>query len=96
LIDAIHKDVFKNENGRPPHPLRSENTLTDKISRSPAAPKRLGFRKQKLDRNKSPHNKVFTNFRERVGADNIVQIFLELVKIVPIFSIMRINSLKTA
>lgn len=96
LIDAIHQAVFKNENGRPPHPLRSvylayilmracnirsENTLTDKISRSPAAPKRLGFRKQKLDRNKSPHNKVFTNFRERVGADNIVQIFLELVKI---------------
>jgi len=96
LIDAIHQAVFKNENGRPPHPLRSvylayilmracnirsENTLTDKISRNPAAPKRLGFRKQKLDRNKSPHNKVFTNFRERVGADNIVQIFLELVKI---------------
>jgi hypothetical protein len=96
LIDAIHKAVFKDENGRPPHPLRSvylayllmracnirsENTLTDKISRSPAAPKRLGFRKQKIDRNKSPHNKVFTNFRERVGAANIVLIFQELVKI---------------
>jgi len=96
LIDAIHKSVFKNEQGRPPHPLRSvylacllmracnirsENTLTDKISQSPAAPRRLGLRKQKLDRNKSPHNKVFTNFRERVGVSNIVKIFEELVKI---------------
>lgn len=95
LIDVIHKAVFKDEKGRPPHPLksvylacllmracniRSENTLTDKISRSPAAPKRLGLRKQKLDRNKSHHNKVFTNFRERVGVDNIIEIFHELVK----------------
>ncbi len=96
LIDTIHREVFGNENGRPPHPLRSvylanilmracnirsENTLADKISQSPATPKRLGFRKQKLDRNKSPHNKVFTNFRERVGLDNIELIFRELVKI---------------
>ncbi len=95
LIDQIHREVFKNENGRPPHPLRSvylayllmracnirsENTLTDKISRNPSVPKRLGFKKQKLDRNKSPHNKVFTNFRERVGSDDIVKIFQELVK----------------
>lgn len=96
LIDAIHRSVFKDEKGRLPHPLRSaylayilmracnirsENTLTDKISRNSATSKRLGFRKQKLDRNKSPHNKVFTNFRERVGANNIVLIFQELVKI---------------
>lgn len=95
LIDAIHRSVFKDEKGRPPHPLRSvylayllmracnirsENTLTDKISRNSAS-KRLGFRKQNIDRNKSPHNKVFTNFRERVGTNNIMQIFLELVKI---------------
>jgi IS5 family transposase len=96
LIDKIHKEVFGDERGRPPHPLksvylanlimracniRSENTLCDKISNSPASGKRLKFREQKLDRNKSPHNKVFTNFRERVGADNIVLIFRELVKI---------------
>lgn len=95
LIDAIHKSVFKDEKGRPPHPLRSvylayllmracnirsENTLTDKISRNSAS-KRLGFKKQNIDRNKSPHNKVFTNFRERVGANNVVLIFQELVKI---------------
>lgn len=95
LIDAIHRSVFKDEKGRPPHPLRSvylayllmracnirsENTLTDKISRNSAS-KRLGFRKQNIERNKSPHNKVFTNFRERAGVDNIVLIFQELVKI---------------
>jgi IS5 family transposase len=96
LIDKIHKEVFGDEKGRLPHPLksvylanllmracniRSENTLCDKISNSPASNKRLKFREQKLDRNKSPHNKVFTNFRKRVGADNIVLIFRELVKI---------------
>lgn len=47
LIDKIHKEVFGDEIGRPPHPLRSvylaillmracnirsENTLSDKIS----------------------------------------------------------------
>ncbi len=97
LIDFIHREVFGNENGRPPHPLRSvyfanlimracnirsENTLCDKLSRSPTSPKSLGFRPQKQDRNKSPHNKVFTNFRERVGVENVIQIFIELVKIV--------------
>lgn len=94
LIDKIHRERF-GKNGRPPHPLksrllaleiqracnlRSENALVEKLSMHSKAVDKLGFQAQR-ECKKTPHNKVFTEFREIVNSKHIAAIFEELVKL---------------
>jgi len=94
-IQELQEKEFDNEVGRPSHPLQSrylalqmmrvrgiesEAKLVDNLTLSEKSRGYLGFNIPKKECKKTPHNKIFTEYRQIVGIDNTKSILRELVE----------------
>lgn len=95
-IKELQRDNFNNRSGRPPHPLESrflalqmmrvngitsESKLVDSLTLSEKSRDHLGFSIPKKQCKKTPHNKVFTEYRQIVGLENTEHILRDLIEI---------------
>lgn len=94
-IMKLQKNTFDNRMGRPSHPLesrflalqimritgmKSEARLVDDLTLSEKSREYLGFSIPKKQCKKTPHNKIFTEYRHLIGLENTNYILRELVE----------------